>query len=92
MLDDGDVAAVFGLEMAETASFDTPTPTVPKRPQRSRKLRQSKTPAAESIAAAKKSSPHRVTRAKSETMGNRSQRPEKARAAAVSGQSTARNS
>ena len=26
VLDDGDVAALFGLEMAETANFDTPTP------------------------------------------------------------------
>lgn len=52
VLDDSDVAALFGLEMAETANSDTPVPATPKRPQRSRSLKrikaalEAKTPAA----------------------------------------------
>lgn len=34
ILDDSDVAALFGLEMAEPANSDTVVPTVPKRQQR----------------------------------------------------------
>ena len=35
VLDDSDVAALFGLEMAEPANSNTPTPAAPKRHQRS---------------------------------------------------------
>jgi uncharacterized Zn finger protein len=66
MLDDSDVAALFGLEMAEPANSDTPTPTAPKLHQRSKTLRGSKTPAVKKTAAAKKSNPPRGTRTKSE--------------------------
>ena len=45
VLDDSDVAALFGLEMAEPANSDTLIPTAPKRPLRSRTLKESKTPA-----------------------------------------------
>src|ERR1700693_1126334 len=44
MLDDSDVAALFGLEMAETANSATPIPATPKRPQRSKPLKASKAP------------------------------------------------
>lgn len=68
LLDDGDVAALFGLEMAETANSDTPVPipTAPKRQQRSKMLRGSKTSAVKKAAAAKKSSSPRATRTKLE--------------------------
>ena len=66
VLDDGDVAALFGLEMAETANSDTRTPTAPKRPLRSKTLKGSKTPAGTKIPAAKKSNSPRATRTKSE--------------------------
>jgi len=60
VLDDRDVAALFGLEMVETANSDTRTPTAPKRPLRSKTLKGSKTPARTKIPAAKKSnSPRR---------------------------------
>ena len=36
VLDESDVAALFGLEMAETTLMDIPTPTAPKRPPRSK--------------------------------------------------------
>jgi uncharacterized Zn finger protein len=52
VLDDSDVAALFGLEMAETVNSDTPT--VPKRRQRSKTPRGSKTPAVKKTAAEKK--------------------------------------
>src|SRR5882757_11096164 len=42
ILDESDVAALFGLEMAETANSATPIPTTPKRPQRSKPLKASK--------------------------------------------------
>jgi hypothetical protein len=32
VLDDSDVAALFGLEMTETARIDAPAPTAPKLP------------------------------------------------------------
>src|SRR5487761_873554 len=43
-LDDSDVAALFGLEMAETANSAAPIPATPKRPQRSKPLKASKAP------------------------------------------------
>ena len=66
VLDDSDVAALFGLEMVETANSDTHTPTAPKRPLRSKTLKGSKTPAETKIPAAKKSNSPRATRTKSE--------------------------
>jgi uncharacterized Zn finger protein len=66
VLDDRDVAALFGLEMVETANSDTRTPTAPKRPLRSNALKESKTPAETKVPAAKKSNSPRATRTKSE--------------------------
>lgn len=66
VLDDRDVAALFGLEMVETANSDTRTPTAPKRPLRSNALKESKTPAETKVPAAQKSNSPRATRTKSE--------------------------
>jgi uncharacterized Zn finger protein len=66
VLDDRDVAALFGLEMVETANSDTRTPTAPKRPPRSKTLKGSKTSAETKVPAAKKSNSPRATRTKSE--------------------------
>ena len=65
LLDDGDVAALFGLEMVETANSDTRRPTAAKRPLRSNTLKESKTPETE-VPAAKKSNSPRATRTESE--------------------------
>jgi len=64
MLDDSDVAALFGLEMAEPAHCDPPTPTASKPP------RQPKTGTAVTMAAGKKAlappkDKSRVTRTRS---------------------------
>jgi uncharacterized Zn finger protein len=64
VLDDSDVAALFGLEMAETGN--STTPTAPTRRQRSKTLRGSKTHAAKKTVTAKKGNLSRVTRTKSE--------------------------
>ena len=64
VLDDGDVAALFGLEMAETANSDTAT--APKRRQCSKTRSGSQTPAVKKTAAAKKSNPPRATRTRFE--------------------------
>jgi uncharacterized Zn finger protein len=61
VLDDSDVAALFGLEMAETVS----SPTAPKRRQRSKTLRGSKTPVVKKAAAAKKDKQPRAKQTKS---------------------------
>ncbi len=68
VLDDSDVAvaALFGLEMAETANSNTPTPTVPKRPERSKTIKEGKTPAGMKTPAAKKSNSPCATRTRSE--------------------------
>ncbi len=68
VLDHDDVAALFGLEMAETASFDTPA--APERPQRTKAAKggkgraESKTTAASEpkTKAAKQNSSPRATR------------------------------
>ena len=67
MLDDSDVAALFGLEMAEPADSETPNPAAAK----TKKPRQSRTPKAVATAAgqkkaltAKKSKLPRTTRTK----------------------------
>jgi uncharacterized Zn finger protein len=72
VLDHGDVAALFGLEMAETASFDTPA--APERPQRTKAAKGgkgravSKTTAASEpkTKAAKQNSSPRASRTNSE--------------------------
>src|SRR6195256_3275722 len=65
VLDDGDVAAFFGLEMAESATSDAVIPTAPKRRQRSGTSSGSKTPAAKKASAAKKTKPPHAARTKS---------------------------
>ena len=65
LLDDRDVAVLFGLEMAETDTSDTPTPAAPKR-RRSKALKEKKTPAVKRAAAVKKSNRPRVQQTKSE--------------------------
>ncbi len=66
VLDDTDVAAVFGLEMAETANSERFAPTAPKRQQRSKSRRGSKQSAVQGTAPAKNSNRPRATRTKSE--------------------------
>ena len=65
LLDDSDVAALFGLEMAESATSDAVSPAAPKRHPRSGPLSGSKTPAVKKASAAKKSNPSPATRTKS---------------------------
>src|SRR5215203_2884805 len=65
VLEGGDLAAMFGLEMAETASTDAPGPPVPKKHQRPKSPRRRKTLAGKKSSAAKKSNSPRVTRTKS---------------------------
>jgi uncharacterized Zn finger protein len=55
ILDDSDVAALFGLEMAESADSDTVIPTAPKRHQASGMLKDRKMSAVKTATAAKKS-------------------------------------
>jgi uncharacterized Zn finger protein len=66
VLDDSDVAALFGLEMAETANSDTPIPPISKRPQQSKSLKVSKAPPEAKTPAATISKSQRATRTKSE--------------------------
>ncbi len=65
VLDDGDVAALFGLHMAEPANADAPAPVAPKRPQRSKTSKRSKAPPGKKTSAPKKNRSPRRTRAKS---------------------------
>jgi hypothetical protein len=65
ILDDSDVAALFGLEMAESADSDTVVPTAPKRRQASRMSKGRKVSAVKTAAAAKKNKPHDAARKKS---------------------------
>jgi uncharacterized Zn finger protein len=65
VLGDSDVAALFGLEMAETARFDTPIPVVQKRSQRFKALTGSKTTLRKTNLVAKNHNSHRVTQAQS---------------------------
>ena len=65
VLDDSDIAALFGLEMAETARFDTPIPVVKKRSQRFKALPGSKTTVGKTNLVAKNHDSHRVTQAQS---------------------------
>jgi len=66
VLDDGDVAALFGLEMAETANSESPTPAAPKRQQRSKSGKGSEAIAVKRAVTAGKSKRFRATRTKSE--------------------------
>jgi uncharacterized Zn finger protein len=66
VLDDRDVAALFGLEMVDTTNSDTRTLTASKRHQRSKTSRESKTPALKKTATAKKRITSRATQPKSE--------------------------
>ena len=65
VLEDGDLAALFGLEMAETAGTNAPGHPIPKKHQRSKSPRRRKTLAGKKTPAAKKSNSPRVTRTKS---------------------------
>ena len=58
ILDDSDVAALFGLEMAESADSEPVIPTGPKRHQDSGMLKGRKKLAVKTAAAAKKNKPH----------------------------------
>src|SRR5450830_661263 len=69
VLDDRDVAALFGLEMVETANSDTRTPTASKQHQRSKTSRERKTPALKKTATPKKRITSRATQPKSEPNG-----------------------
>jgi uncharacterized Zn finger protein len=65
LLDDSDVAALFGLEMAESTTSDAVIPAAPKRHQRSGPLSGRMTPAVKKASAAKKSKPPHAARTKS---------------------------
>ena len=65
LLDDSDVAALFGLEMAESATSDTVIPTAPKRHRRSGTSSGRKTPAVKKASAEKKSKLPHAARTKS---------------------------
>jgi uncharacterized Zn finger protein len=71
VLDDSEVAALFGLEMAESAVSDSLVPTTPNRHRRSKQPKASKQPAAKKNAAATKAP--RVTQTKSESMSGHGQ-------------------
>jgi uncharacterized Zn finger protein len=62
ILDDNDVAALFGLEMAEPANSDIVVAAAPKQQQSLGRLRAKKAPAATKAAAAKKGKAPRVAR------------------------------
>ena len=65
LLDDSDVAALFGLEMEGSATSDAVIPAAPKRHQRSEPSGGRKTSAVKKAAAAKKSKPTHAARTKS---------------------------
>src|ERR1700716_4349693 len=62
VLNDNDVAALFGLEMAESATSDAAIPTSPKRHLRSGRSRASKVPVEKKAVAAKKRKPVHAAR------------------------------
>lgn len=64
-LGDGDVAALFGLEMAESAAFDTHVPPAPKLHRKSGTSRGTTTSVVTKAPAAKKSKPPVAVRKKS---------------------------
>jgi uncharacterized Zn finger protein len=65
VLDDGDVAALFGLEMAKTADTDAHAASAPERPRRSKTPKASQKPARKQAAATNKDHSTRAKRAKS---------------------------
>ncbi|WFU42037.1 SWIM zinc finger family protein [Bradyrhizobium sp. CB82] len=65
LLDDGDVAALFGLEMAESTAFDAHASPAPKRPRGSGTSRGNEGPVVTNVSAAKKSKPSPAARKKS---------------------------
>jgi len=67
ILDNSDVAALFGLEMAEPAIPDAAVPTVPKQRLRLGTSRGSKTPVVKKTAPKKKNSRSGATRMRSES-------------------------
>jgi uncharacterized Zn finger protein len=69
ILDDSDVAALFGLEMATPADADTTIPTAPKPPQSLRTSRTTKAPAATAAAATRKSKMPGAARIKTSPTG-----------------------
>ena len=80
VLDDRDVAALFGLEMAEAGNSESSTPTASKRQRRSKARKASETPTVKRAAAAKKSNRPRATRTKCEPELAASARVRKGRA------------
>jgi uncharacterized Zn finger protein len=64
ILDDNDVAALFGLEMDESASSDAFTSSAPKRYQGSGTPKDRKMSEVKTAAAAKQGKPHKATRKK----------------------------
>jgi uncharacterized Zn finger protein len=65
VLDDSDVAALFGLEMAEPANSDTAISTASKQPQQSKSRKVIRAPAGKKTPAARKNKPPRAARTKS---------------------------
>jgi uncharacterized Zn finger protein len=65
LLGDSDVAALFGLEMAESTAFDTHVPPAPKRHRGSGTSRGNTAPAVTKASAAMKSKPPLAVRKKS---------------------------
>src|SRR6266481_6810579 len=65
LLDDSDVAALFGLEMAESATSDAVIPVAPKRDPRLGTLSGRRTPAVKKASATKTSNPPDAARTKS---------------------------
>ena len=62
VLAESDVAALFGLEMAETANIITPVPAIIKRPKRSKAQKASKAPARKEKPKAKEVDLHHAIR------------------------------
>lgn len=65
LLGDSDVAALFGLEMAESAAFDTHVRLAPKRHRESATSRENTAPVVTTASAAKKRKPPLAVRKKS---------------------------
>jgi uncharacterized Zn finger protein len=66
VLDDRDVAALFGLEMTETARIDTPTPAAQKRAPRSKPTNGNKKPVRTKAQAAENRNSPRTARTRPE--------------------------
>jgi uncharacterized Zn finger protein len=66
VLDESDVAALFGLEMAETSNTITVARAVAKRPRRSKAQKGRKIPVRKTKPAAKNNNPHRAALAGTE--------------------------